>query len=199
MAKQTRETLAADLARRGGPKRPSLDERAAAARRVQANPGKPITYNDQQMRAMSAGRTGANNYRQSDPNRPAPIVPPAAPSRPITYPAGPGPQPPMGPRMNPNSGPPPPPLSTYQAPQPYRPLTPTTAPGGLPGPVMPQQMGPRPSMDAMPSPRSQPTSMQTMTQLIQILAKLSDWGGNDTRATDNPRTWLPDLWSLSGR
>lgn len=196
MAKQTPETLAADLARRGGPKRPSMDERAAAARRVQANPGKPITYNDQQMRALSAGRTGANNYRQSAPDRPAPIVPPAAPSRPITYPAGTGTQP----AFDVSFTPPPLPISTYQASQIYRPMTPTTAPGGMPGVSMPPQMGARPSMDTMPPPPSgQPTSMQTMTQLIQILAKLSDWGGNDQRMTDNPRTWLPDLWSLSGR
>lgn len=183
----TKEQLAADLARRGGPNRPTNEQRAAASRRVQANPGKPLLYDDEQMRKLSAGRTGANNRRGATVNPP----PMNAPDRPIAFPSGPGPQPPMGPRLNPSSPP------AYQPP-PYRPLTPTTAPGGLPGGAMPQPSAPmRPPMPSAPA--SRPQSMQAMTQLIDILAKLSAWGGDEMRPTTNPQTWLPDLWSLSNR
>ena len=204
MAKQTRETLAADLARRGGPKRPSLDERAAAARRVQANPGKPITYNDQQMRAMSAGRTGANNYRQSDPNRPAPIVPPTAAPRPMSAMSGPA--------FDVSFQPPPRPLSTYQAPQPYRPMTPTNAPGGLPGSAMPQQSDWRPpmqmGMDAgawRPPMNNPPPSRgadnESLSSLFFSLGRMlgQAWHGTGGEEQGPPKPWLPDLWSLSGR
>lgn len=178
----TKEQLAADLARRGGPNRPTNEQRAAASRRVQANPGKPLLYDDEQMRKLSAGRTGANNRRGATVNPP----PMNAPDRPIAFPSGPGPQPPMGPRLNPSSPP------AYQPPQqPYRPMTPTTAPGSLPG--MPMQPGRNP----------QTGNLQTMQQLISILARLSgdDWTGNGTRAAEwePPKPWLPDLWSLSNR
>lgn len=193
MAKQTPETLAADLARRGGPKRPSLEERAAAARRVQANPGKPITYNDQAMIARGA-----------QPARSAPPVGPV--ERPATAPtwrppqaggpsySGPGPQPPMGPPM------------------PYRPMTPTTAPGGLPGLSMPQQSDWRPSMQmgmdagAWRTPMSNPPpsrgpDSESLSSFFFSLGRMlgQAWNGTGGEEPQQPKPWLPDLWSLSGR
>lgn len=211
MAKQTPETLAADLARRGGPKRPSMEERAAAARRVQANPRKPMMYNDQAMIAR-----GAKPARSTPPvgpvERPATAITWRPPQAGGPAYSGPGPQPPIrGPAFDVSFTPPPRPISTYQAPPVSRPLTPTTAPGGLPGSAMPQQSDWAPPMQmgmdagawrppmSNPPPAPRPQAMQTMTQLINILSKLSDWGGDDGRATTDARTWLPDLWSLSGR
>lgn len=197
----TKEQLAADLARRGGPKKPTNEQRAAASRRVQANPGKPLLYDDEQMRKLSAGRTGANNRRGATVNPP----PMNAPARPIALASGPGPQPPMGPRLNPSSPP------AYQPP-PYRPMTPTTAPGGLPGGAMPQQSGWRPpqpvGMDtgawrppmnnAPPAPASDNESLSTFFfSLGRMLGQA--WHGTQPEQQQPPKPWLPDLWSLSNR
>lgn len=194
MAKQTPETLAADLKRLGGPKKPTNEQRAAAARRAQANPGKPLLYNDKEMIDRGA--------RPAGPARPQLNAPPA---RPITFPSGPGSQPPMGPRLNPSSPP------AYQ-PLPYRPMTPTTAPGGLPGRALPQQsdwhppqpMGMdtgawRPPMNnAPPAPASDNESLSTFFfSLGRMLGQARH--GTQPEPQQPPKPWLPDLWSLSGR
>lgn len=201
MAKQTPATLAADLAKRGGPKHPTMEQRAAAARRVQANPGKPILYNDKEMIARGARPASraptlgpVERHATATAWRPPLTGGPAydAPSRPIVPVAGPGPQPPMGPRMNPSSPP------AYQGQTTYLPLFQQAAQQGPPPMRPPQPPEYRPPMSSQaPSYQPPPANVQTMTKLIDILSQLSggsDWG--NSRPTNDPRTWLPDLWTL---
>lgn len=201
----TKEQLAADLARRGGPKKPTNEQRAAASRRVQANPGKPLLYNDQQMIARGA--------RPAGPPQPGPVNrPPAQSWRPPMNSAPPYQGPSRPPAFDVSFQPPPRPISTYQAPSPYRPMTPTTAPGGLPGGAMPQQSGWRPpqpvGMDtgawrppmnnAPPAPASDNESLSTFFfSLGRMLGQA--WHGTQPEQQQPPKPWLPDLWSLSNR
>ena len=178
MAKQlTKEALAADLKARGGPKRPSQAERTAATRKVMAHKGVPIKYDDEAM--VKRGATPMSSPQAPAVNSPTmrsggSIGRPPIQQRPPMA----GLEPPIGPQMGPSSGPPR-----------YDPLS----------SAFQSSPSPRPSMPSAPT-------QKTMANLFGLLAQLmgqdgewndSQWG--DQRATNDPRTWMPDLWTLSGR
>lgn len=187
------QALAADLAKRGGPKRPSIAERKATVERIQKRPPLPMKVNDQQMIAGGGRRLERN-----------PLPGPVRPQSDMPF------RPPMA------GGP------AYRGPSGYNSAGATSG-GSFPGqppaqnrtflPTFPQGSQPqRPPMSGPPSnfqsggsfpsappARPQGGNTQVLTQLIKIMSLLTggqegEWGESSQRATTDPRTWDVSPW-----
>ena len=192
------QALAADLARRGGPKHPSMAERKATVERLQKRPPVPMKVSDKQM--IAGG--GRPLQRPASPGQ-SPLPRPG--QAPMSGP--PGSMPGMPGRFNSPSSmsggsfPPGP------SPMPNRTFLPTFPVGGG------GQQSPRPPMGGPPSnfqsggsfpsgppARPQGGNTQAAKNLIDILRALmgggqdGEWGESSQRATTDPITWDVSPW-----
>jgi hypothetical protein len=188
---QTPATLAADLARRGGPKHPSIAERKATVERLQSPPRTPYT---------SPTNTGLQQHLSSLPR---PVS-----AQPMQRPTG------LGAPRQPSYNP----LPQNPRPQmPSAPMGPPRQPSYNPSPQSPYGPQPRPAMGGQPPMQrpmpqgAQPMGNETFNSLVKLLSSVyggqgqpsanpwaqQQWEEPEQRATTDPRTWGNALWNMS--